>query len=164
MKDSINQVSDTVYRVQATEDKFKLEHPDETIVIATATKARRTADEKTVSAGLGWATARRGSLILTERAFYCGNWEIPLDKLKYAEYVVIPTISGIKSIVIKIADNDGNHYQFGVSNMDKWFQQDIVKFKKGELVSWYPYYIWGVRIFVISLLIYYLYLLIAPLI
>src|SRR5690606_26079041 len=91
---------------------------------------------------------------LTERAFYCGDWEIPINKLKYAEYVAIPSVFGMKSIVIKIADNDGNHYQFSVKDIDEWRQQEVVKFKKGELVSWFPIYIWATRLLLLVLLIY----------
>lgn len=154
MKNILGRASDTMLNVQGTVDRIKKEYPDEIIIVGAATKARRTDDENNIGPGLGWATARRAALVLTDRAFYCGNWIMPLDKLKYTEYTHAPSIFGFKSIVMKIADNDGNHYQFGVNDMKHWLQQDVVKFKQTEPVAWYITYVWIVRIALLSLIIF----------
>jgi hypothetical protein len=158
-KHPLNSVSDTIFLdslqlVSPQVKKFKSEHPDETVIMAAATKARKMNSEHGISVGIGWAFARRGALILTEEAFYCGNWVIPISKLKYAEIATIPSILGYKGLLMKLADNNGNHFQFSLNNADLWLSQDIVSFKRTEPSKYYSLYIWGVRL---ALMVFFIY-------
>jgi hypothetical protein len=156
-KNIINQTTDTIYGVGSVVKKFEAEHPDETVIMAAATKAQKMDSESTVRMGVGWAFSRRGTLILTETAFYCRDWVIPIDKLKYAEIAQITSVFGAKAAVIKLADNTGYHYQFGLNDADAWLNQNIVSFKQQEVSQYYRIYIWAARLVLIAFAIYWIF-------
>ena len=155
-KKIIDSASNIMYLVKPQVEKFKAEHPDETVIIAAASKARKMNNESGIGLGLGWATSRRAALILTENAFYCRDWVIPISKLKYAEIVSIPSIFGYTALVMKLADNEGNHYQFGLNNANLWLSQNVVSFKRTEPNKYYSWYILAARIFLLLAFIFWL--------
>ena len=120
-----------MYNVGGAVRRFMEQHPDEQILAAGASKARRMPEEKEVAYGAGWIVARRAPVILSDQRLMCGDWDILLAKIKYAEMM---TLSGLfsKSLVIKVADDSGNHYQFGVQYDPAWLEQNALSFKQVE--------------------------------
>lgn len=116
-------ISDWSYLVPLTMRKFRKSNPDEAIHAYGAVKAMRSDDEEGIS-GIGWGFARCGTLILTEKRLVCGDWEIPLDKVKYAEAVMLGS-----GFVLKIADSSGSHYQFGLQKDPMWLNQSVLSVK-----------------------------------
>lgn len=123
LKQIIKTVSDWTYLVPLAMHNFCKNNPDEAIHAYGAVKAMRSDNEERIS-GLGWGFARRGTLILTEKRMVCGNWEIPLDKVKYAEAVMFSS-----AFILKVADSSGHHYQFGLQDNPMWFNQSVLSIK-----------------------------------
>lgn len=125
-------ISDWFYLVPLTMRKFQKNNPDETIHAYGAVKAHRHDTERPLAA-YGWRFARRGTLILTDKRFVCGDWEIPLDKVKYAEAVMFSS-----AFILKVADSSSNHYQFAVQKDPMWMNQSVLSIKMmDELIE--PY-------------------------
>lgn len=116
-------ISDVFYLVPLALYRFRKSYPNEIIHAYGATKAHRTDSEQEIS-GSGWAFSRRGTLILTDERLLCGDWVIPVDKVKYAE----ATYFGA-AIILKVADNSGNHYQFGLQKDPAWIEQPVIPIK-----------------------------------
>jgi len=116
-------IADWSYLTPLTMNKFRNQYPDETIYAYGATKARKTDAEEAVS-GTSWAFSRRSTLILTNERLKCGDWDIPIAKIKYAGASYFGS-----AIILKIADASGNHYQFGLQKDDAWLHQPILPIK-----------------------------------
>jgi hypothetical protein len=117
-------LTNLIYLVPLTVRNFQAAHPDETVLIAAAAKARRTHDEQPVQYDPSWITARRAAVILTDKRLVCGDWDIPLDKIVYAEMVVFGS-----GILLKIGDDAKGHYQFGMQWTSAWQEQHVLKIK-----------------------------------
>ena len=77
-------IADWFYLTPITLNKFQKNNPDETIHAYGATKGQLHDSEQPLAA-YGWRSARRNTLILTNECLICGDWKIPLSKVKYAE-------------------------------------------------------------------------------
>lgn len=119
-------IADWSYLSPITLNRFRKQHPDETIYVYGATKAHRTDSEKAVS-GTNWAFSRRSTLILTDERLKCGDWDIPIAKIKYAEASYFGS-----AIILKVADSSGNHYQFGLQKDDAWLKQSVIPVKLND--------------------------------
>ena len=60
-------IVNALYLVPVQVNKFKKLHPDVEVLIADATKARKVNSNEIAQYEVGWATARRGVLILTNK-------------------------------------------------------------------------------------------------
>ncbi len=116
-------ISDWSYLVPLTMRRFQKNNPDEAIHSYGAVKAMRSDNEESIS-GFGWGFARRNTLILTEKRLVCGDWEIPLDKVKYAEAVMLGT-----GFILKVAHSSGSHYQFVLQKDPTWLNQSVLSVK-----------------------------------
>jgi hypothetical protein len=120
-------ITNLIYLVPLIVQNFKAAHPDETVLIAAASKAQRNHDEQPVQYGAGWVTARRAPVILTDKRLVCGDWDVPLEKVIYAEMVTYGS-----GVILKIGDTDKFHYQFGMQWTSAWQEQGVLKIKPSE--------------------------------
>ncbi|MEL7433977.1 MAG: hypothetical protein AAFN11_08510 [Chloroflexota bacterium] len=119
-------LADWFYLVPFAVNRYRKAHPNETVLAYGATKAHRT-DQENVVKSYNWALSRRGTLILTDTRLVCGDWAIPLPKVKYAE--VLTYGSGY---ILKAGDNEGNHYQFAIQQDLMWTEQTALSLKMSE--------------------------------
>lgn len=111
-------IVNAVYLVPWRVSEFRKQHPDEEVLIADATKARKVAPGSEVRHEPGWVTARRGILMLTTSNLRCGDWVIPLSSIQEATLLHIPGGS-----VLNVSTRDGDHYQFGLQRNPAWERQ-----------------------------------------
>lgn len=130
-------IVNAVYLVPLRVNTFKKQHPDEEVLIADATKARKAASNDKARHELGWITARRGILMLTAKNLRCGDWIIPLSSIQ--EATLLHVFGGS---VLKVSTSDNSHYQFGLQRNPAWERQTLfpckiehgaLKFSKGAL-------------------------------
>jgi hypothetical protein len=96
-------------------------------LIADGTKARKVASNEEAQYEVGWATARRGVLMLTTKELVCGDWTIPLSQIQEATLL---HISG--GSLLKISTKDGLHYQFGLQRNPGWEEQTVFPLRVEE--------------------------------
>ncbi|MAU10125.1 MAG: hypothetical protein CL607_09910 [Anaerolineaceae bacterium] len=150
-KDFLLGLTNAIYNVGGAVRRFVEHHPDEQLLAAGAAKARRMSEEQDVMYGVGWMVARRAPVILSDHRLKCGDWDIPLAKIKYAEIMTIRSFIS-KGFVIKVADDTGNHYQFGVPYDTAWLEQDVLSFKQVESSMSYSLVSIGLRVVVFGYL------------
>jgi hypothetical protein len=123
-------IVNALYLVPLQVNKFKKLHPDVDVLIADGTKARKVKSNDVAQYEAGWATARRGVLMLTTKGLFCGDWTIPLSTIQEATLL---HISG--GSILKISTNDGLHCQFGMQRNSAWEEQKLfpVKIEEGAL-------------------------------
>lgn len=123
-------IVNAIYFVPLQVNKFKKQHPEEEVLIADGTKARKVKSDQEAKYEVGWATARRGVLILTAKSLRCGDWVIPLSNIQEATLL---HISG--GSLLKISTNDDSHYQFGMQRNPAWENQTLfpLKVEQGAL-------------------------------
>jgi hypothetical protein len=120
-------IVNTLYLVPLQVNKFKKQHPDAEVLIADGTKGRKVKSNEEAQYEVGWATARRGVLILTTNEVFCGDWTIPLSSIQEATLL---HISG--GSLLKISTRDGLHYQFGLQRNPAWEKQNVIPLKIEE--------------------------------
>ncbi len=123
-------IVNAVYLVPLRVSKFKKQHPEEEVIIADGTKARKVKSTQEAQYEVGWATARRGVLMLTTQNLRCGDWVIPLSTIQRATLL---HISG--GSLLKVSTIDDSHYQFGLQYNPAWQKQTLfpLKIEKGSL-------------------------------
>jgi len=123
-------IVNALYLVPLQVNKFKKLHPAVEVLIADGTKARMVKSNDVAQYEIGWATARRGVLMLTTKELVCGDWTIPLSTIQEATLL---HISG--GSILKLSTNDGLHYQFGMQRNSAWDEQKLfpVKIEQGAL-------------------------------
>lgn len=119
------EIANAVYLVPFQVHKFKEKEPQAIVLAAGATKAQKLNRDEDVRSSVGWVTARRAVLILTNEKLVCGLWEIPLSSVAQASLLQIKGLFG-KGFVLKISTNDKNHYQFGLQYDQAWKQQSAL--------------------------------------
>jgi hypothetical protein len=120
-------IINAVYLVPARVNKFKKQHPEEEVLIADATKARKVKSNQQARYEMGWVTARRGVLMLTTKNLRCGDWVIPLSTIQEATLIHI-----LGGSLLKISTTDGVHYQFGLQRNLAWENQHSFSIKVEE--------------------------------
>ncbi|MDX1475068.1 MAG: hypothetical protein R3309_12915 [Reinekea sp.] len=123
-------IVNAIYLVPLQVSKFKKQHPEEQVLIADGTKARKVKSNQHAQYEVGWATARRGVLMLTTKNLRCGDWIIPLSTIHEATLLYI---SG--GTLLKISTDDDSHYQFGLQRNPAWENQTVfpLKVEQGAL-------------------------------
>jgi hypothetical protein len=122
-------IVNTLYLVPLQVNKFKKQHPNEEVLIADGTKARKVKSNEEAQYEMGWATARRSILILTTQELFCGDWTIALSDVQVATLLHIPGGS-----VLKVSTKDGLHYQFGMQRNPAWEKQKVLPLTVQETV------------------------------
>lgn len=139
-------IVNTLYLLPLQVNRFKKLHPDQEVLIADITKARKMKSNEEARYEAGWITARRTVLIVTTQALVCGDWTIPLSSIQEAVLLHIPGGS-----LLKISTKDGAHYQFGIQRNPAWEKQKAfllriekgtLKFSKFSLILRFLFLIW----------------------
>jgi hypothetical protein len=117
-----NAVALVPYHVQ----KYKEKDANAVILAAGATKAQKLDKDVDVRYEVGWVTARRAVLILTNDKLICDTWEIPISSIKDAKLLRIKSLFA-KAFVLKVSSSDGYHYQFGLQYDSAWERQTALK-------------------------------------
>ena len=120
-------LTNTFYLVPFTVHRFKKQNPEEQILAASATKARKNPIDAKVQYEAGWITSRRGTLILTADRLVCGSWEIPIATITEATLLQYDKRTTSGFILDIYANNE--HYQFGLLYDPVWTQQTVLKLK-----------------------------------
>lgn len=110
----VNLITDLVFLVPVATARFRRRHPGVPILVAGSTKACETYT-RVVERGPHWIAARRGTLIATPSALFCGDWQIPLERVQSADLVYIRG-----GQVLVVACKDGPVYQFGLGPGSAW--------------------------------------------
>lgn len=142
-------IVNTLYLVPLQVYKFKKQHPDAEVLIADGTKARMVKSNEEAQYEIGWATARRSTLILTTEGLFCGDWTIPLSNIQEATLLQVPGGS-----LLKISTNDGLHYQFGLQRNPAWEKQTVLPLNIQETVLRYSKLSLLLRLLVLTWLAY----------
>ncbi len=71
-----------------------------------------------VEVGLKWAFARRGILKVMSDSLECGDWHIPVSKIKEAVLLSAPYL-WTKAYVLTVRTDEGT-YQFGLNPSEYW--------------------------------------------
>lgn len=119
-------LSNLIYLVPLTVQRFKAKEPHAQILAAGATKARKFDKDAEVGYEAGWVIARRGTLILTSEKLVCGSWDIPLSTINNAVLLRIKLLFG-KALVLKISTTNNDHYQFGLQYDPAWERQTALR-------------------------------------
>lgn len=120
-------ITNWLYGVPGKVARFERDNPDETVLAQGAVKAKRSADNQPVQYEPEWILARRGALILTDQRLVCDDWSISLERVKYAEAVTFGS-----GMVLKVADDTGTHYQFGLNRSAEWLEQTVLPLKRTD--------------------------------
>jgi len=142
-------IVNTLYLVPLQVNKFRKQHPNEEVLIADGTKARKVETNEEAQYEMGWATARRSILILTTQQLFCGDWTILLSDVQGATLLHIPGGS-----VLKVSTKDGLHYQFGMQRNLAWEKQKVLPLIVQETVLSYSKISLILRLLVLALLAY----------
>ena len=142
-------IVNTLYLVPLQVNKFRKQHPNEEVLIADATKARKVKSNEDAQYEMGWATARRSILILTTQGLYCGDWSIPLSTVQEATLLQIPSGS-----ILKVSTQDGSHYQFGMQRNPAWDKQKVLPLRILRTVLKYSTTSLVLRLFLLAWLAY----------
>lgn len=127
MTSFVGRITNWIYLTPLHRRRFQARHPDETVIIASATKGRITPRKTAeVRYEAGWITSRRGTLILTDRRLVLDDWSIPLEQIHHAEMVQFGT-----GLVLKLS-TDTQHYQFGLQSDQAWYEQQALAFSVVE--------------------------------
>ena len=119
-------ISNTLYGVSAKINKVQALYPDQEIVVAGATKARKLEQDEDLSRNPRWITARRAVLILTDTSLHCGSWTINLEDIASAQLIRFKgTFS--KGLLLKVETQSRNHYQFGLQHDPRWEAQSVFR-------------------------------------
>ncbi len=124
-------IANTAYLVPWQVQRFKANEPSATVLAAGAVKAQKRDRDSDPQYEVGWITARRATLILTEEKLVCGTWEIPLKSIEQAQLTHIQS-SFSKGLVMSVATTNGVHYQFGLQYDPAWENQTALAFAPGE--------------------------------
>ncbi|MGD1906776.1 MAG: hypothetical protein ACFB0C_12375 [Leptolyngbyaceae cyanobacterium] len=121
LNNALRLITNGLYLVPWQVAQYKRQVPGTTVVAAGAAKGRQFRQAAPVQREMGWITAKRGALILSESELCCGDWHIPLTEIQAAS--LQPTAGGM---VLKVATASGLYYQFGLSRDPAWQQQTVL--------------------------------------
>ena len=127
MNSFIRKLSNLLYLSAVTKKKYQKEHPDEKIILCDASKAIELSEDKDPEYGKEWITARRCSVIITDKTIVAGNWTIPLDDIDVSELIKFNSLVG-KGMVLKVKTKNGKHYQFGMQYNKNLEKQNALTF------------------------------------
>jgi len=147
---------DLIYGTGRTRRRFELDHPNEKVLAADASKGIVTTTNQDIQRGLDWVTSQRAVVLLTDQKIICGKWTIPLDTISRAQLFKIHSLFG-SGQVLKVQTTDDKNYQFGMQLNPEWTNQQRLPLtlEKGQVK--YSAFSVVVRIIAVGYLIYWLY-------
>lgn len=127
---------DFIYGTKKIEQKFKSEHPDETVLASDASKGISSNQDKAVKGGTDWVTAQRAVILLTDKRIVCGKWNIPLDTITNAHLIEYSSLFS-NGQVLKVQTENGKYYQFGLQKNPEWTNQSALplSLEKGHSIN-----------------------------
>lgn len=148
----IRKFTNLLYFVPLKLRQFRSEHPDERVIVAGGSKARKLDGDQEIERGLGWVFAKRATLILSDRAIICGSWTIPLSSIDDATLL---RTSGMfsEAFVLKVATNSGEHYQFGLPYDPRWEEQNVLEANVDETEIAYSMFSLAIRILLVAFIV-----------
>jgi hypothetical protein len=149
-------LADLIYRTGQVRKDFSLNHPNEKVLAADASKGIITTTHQEIQRGLDWVTSQRAIILLTDKRIICGKWNIPLDSISTARLFKINSILG-SGQVLKIQTTDDKNYQFGMQLNPEWTNQKQLPLtlEKGQVKN--SAFSIIVRLIIAGYLIYWLY-------
>jgi hypothetical protein len=148
-------ITNAIYGVEHHKKRFQAGYPEESVLAAGATKARRVSSEyAAVQHEAGWITARRAVVLLTNNRLICGSWVIPVSSIKSATLLRVKAWFA-KAFVLKISTDEG-HYQFGLQYDSDWEQQTAFPMVIEDSKIGYSFFSIALRIIIFILLILYI--------
>ncbi|NJN20929.1 MAG: hypothetical protein HC812_06690 [Leptolyngbya sp. RL_3_1] len=114
-------ITNGLYLVPWRVAQYQRRVPGIKVVAAGSAKGRQFRQAVPVQREMGWVTAKRGALILSERELCCGEWQIPLADIQAAS--LQPMAGGM---VLKVTTASGLYYQFGLSSDPAWQRQTVL--------------------------------------
>ena len=132
--DIFKKIMDFIYGTGRVSRKYSTEHPDETVLVADASKGIMTKGDKDIKRGIDWVTSQRAVVLLTDKRIKCGQWDILLNNIANAKLTRINTTFG-HGQVLKIETNDQGNFQFGMQMNREWTEQTTLPLtlEKGKL-------------------------------
>jgi hypothetical protein len=121
LNSTLRLITNGLYLVPWRVAQYKRQVPGATVVASGAAKGRQFRQAAPVQREMGWVTAKRGALILSEKELCCGEWHIPLADIQAAR--LQPMAGGM---VLKVTTASGLHYQFGLSPDPAWQRQTVL--------------------------------------
>lgn len=140
------------YRTTTLKKKYEEKHPNETVLVATASKGIVTTLEQSIQHGVSWLKAQRAVFMLTTEKIVCGKWCILLEDIERAELLKIRG-----GQVLKITTKDQQHYQFGMQHNQQIENQKHMPLiiKKGKVG--YSFFSIVIRVILVLQILYFLY-------
>ncbi|AOW10734.1 hypothetical protein [Flavobacterium gilvum] len=147
---------DLIYRTEKVRQKYQNENPNETVLVADASKGIVTTSNQDIMNGLNWVTSQRAVILLTDKKIICGKWTIGLDTISAVQLIKFNSLLG-SGQVLKIQTTDDKNYQFGMQFNPEWTNQQRLPLilEKGKVK--HSAFSTAVRLIAIVLLIYWLY-------
>lgn len=118
-----------LFSVTSKVEKFERNNPNLKVIVAGATKARKTEEDSEPRYDIGWARSRRSVLILASDGLHCGDWFIPLTDIQDSRLL---RISG--GLLLKVSTVSGFFYQFGLQYDPMWENQTVIQVEKEDTV------------------------------
>ena len=148
-------ITNTLYGVEHYKTKFQAGNPNEHILAAGATKARKVSSEfAKVQYEAGWIKAKRAVVLLTNDRLVCGSWEIPVSSIKTATLLRVKSLFA-KAFILKVS-TDEEHYQFGLQYDPDWEKHTAFPMVVEDSKIGYSYFSIALRIAVFILLMWYI--------
>lgn len=146
---------DLIYRTNQVKENYQNKNPNETVLVADASKGILTKSNQNVAHGINWVTSQRAVIILTDTKIICGKWTIPLNTISSAELLKFNSLFG-GGQVLKIQTIDNQNYQFGMQFNPEWTKQHrlALTLEKGKIK--HSIFSIIVRIIAIGLLFYWI--------
>jgi hypothetical protein len=133
MANLLKTIVDFFYRTNAKRNRFEDKNKVKTLA-ADAAKGIIIANSSEITRGSKWALSQRSIIFLTDKAVFCGKWNIPIESIDSASMVRFKSIFG-GGQVLKIDTLDKKCYQFGMQVNNEWRNQKAlnITFEDGKV-------------------------------
>ena len=144
MANLLKDIVDFFYRTNSRRNKFESKNKVKTLA-ADAAKGIITVNNADITRGSEWVLSQRAIIFLTDKAVFCGKWNIPIESIDSASMVRFKSIFG-GGQVLKINTIDKKSYQFGMQVNDEWrnqkalnitFEDGKVKTPTSTIILWF---------------------------
>ena len=146
-------ITNFFYRVNSKKKSFAEANPSEPILVCQAAKAIELSKDKDPAYGVEWVTSQRVTFLMTSQKIYMGKWEIPLEQIKKAELLKFSSMFA-KGMLLKLATQQGKHYQVGMSYSVDIEQQQALPLKINDQKLKYSFLSIIARILLLAYLAY----------
>lgn len=147
-------ITNAIYLTPFWVRRFQSRHPDERVIVAGATKARKMKEaDAPIRYEAGWVVSKRAVVMLTNKRIVCAGWDIPLSSITRAELQRFRSL-WTKACVLKVSTATDN-YQFGLQYDPKWEQQQALELPVEDTEIGYSLYSIITRVIAVAFLIWF---------